>query len=305
MSLPKISVVIGTFNQKPILERVLTSFLDQTLPKSEFEIVIVDSTSSDGTPEMVASFADRLNVRVIVQPNTGKAAARNRGAREASAPLLLFTDGDLIAHPNLLSEHVNAHQNSQGPRCYQGLEYNMTRLDWPPTPDQLKPIVPNRVRNGQKIGWYYWLTGNLSVPKSTFLTLGVFDEEFTGYGFEDIECGYRLFKAGIFLFYLKTAINYHYHLITPEVEVERAEKKGRSAALFYKKHPELKWYLGMNPVSLWVHGQLSASGYWVTLARSTMKTNHGNWKYRLSGWFLHEFGYLTGATDALRTGRFQ
>ncbi len=306
MVIPSISVVIGTYNQKPVLEKVLTSFLDQTLPKDQFEIVVVDSTSTDGTPDMVRSLSDRLPVRVTVQENAGKAAARNRGAREAIADLILFTDGDLLAHPNLLAEHVKAQAAAKSPRCFQGLEYNMSRLDWPPKPDQLHAIVPNRYQNHQRIGWFYWLTGNLSVSKAIFLGIGGFDETFTGYGFEDIECGYRLHKQGVDLVYLKTAINYHYHLITPDVEVARADKKGRSAAFFYTKHPELKWYVGLNPISTGIHSLISPNGRVITMAQQAMKAHApGTWQYRLAGWFLHEYGYLAGAKDALRTGNFQ
>ena len=93
--------------------------------------------------------------------------------------------------------------------------------------------------------------GNISFKKVTFNKLGKFDEIFKVYGWEDLELGYRFYKSGIKLYYLKDAINYHYHVVTEEDELERNIKKGESARLFLNKHPELKWF-GIKSISTFI-----------------------------------------------------
>lgn len=83
MSNPLISVVIGTYNQKDVLKQVLDGFQAQSLDSELFEVVVVDSSSDDGTGQMMSEYPAKFGFNPIVQANEGKAAARNRG--EASA----------------------------------------------------------------------------------------------------------------------------------------------------------------------------------------------------------------------------
>ena len=69
--------------------------------------------------------------------------------------------------------------------------------------------------------------------------------------------GYRFKKRQIPLYYLTDAINYHYHVIDPEEGVDRKYLMGQSAQIFIKKHPELKLFLGYNPISLFIRKRLS------------------------------------------------
>ena len=69
-------------------------------------------------------------------------------------------------------------------------------------------------KSGSKLGWYYFLTGNISFPKALFMQENGFNEVFMSYGWEDIELGYRLEQKKVPLRYLKSAVNYHYHVIS-------------------------------------------------------------------------------------------
>lgn len=93
------SVILCTYNRARLLERALRSLARQTAAPDEFEIVVVDDGSTDGTAEVCSRAGrDMPNLRyVALGRNCGLAAAANRGIRTAKGRLLLFTDDDCIA----------------------------------------------------------------------------------------------------------------------------------------------------------------------------------------------------------------
>jgi glycosyltransferase involved in cell wall biosynthesis len=92
---PSISVIIPTFNRASLLPRAVNSVLSQTF--RDFELVIVDDGSTDGTPALPL-FTDETRdprLRFVRLPeNRGVSAARNRGVRETTAPWIAFLDSD-------------------------------------------------------------------------------------------------------------------------------------------------------------------------------------------------------------------
>ena len=291
---PLISVVIGTFNQIRVLELVLDEYVNQTLPASQFEVIVVDSSSTDGTSEFLMGYAPSYPFKAIIQPNTGKASARNRAVQEARGDIILVTDADMIPHPSLLELHLSAHRKTSQSTCFEGTTMNMTELHWPVVQEKLYPYITRPYASGAKLGWYYFLTGNLSLPKSLFLQENGFDKVFIGYGWEDLELGYRLSLKKVPLFYLKEAINYHYHVVTQEEEISRCEKKGESAKLFVEKHPELATFLGLNPLSKWVFKRIYPEGKVVTWIRQNCFERPTGWRHGFGFWFLKEYYYLCG-----------
>lgn len=94
--------MIPAYNAARYLERALRSVFEQSLPPDE--IIVVDDGSTDGTPELLARFADRL--RVLRQANAGPAAARNRGIEAAKGELICFQDADDEWLPEKLAKQV-------------------------------------------------------------------------------------------------------------------------------------------------------------------------------------------------------
>lgn len=86
----KVSVVVPTYQESKGIDAFLAQFTDQTLPRSEFELIVVDGGSRDGTGEIAARRADR----VILQSTPGIGGARNDGVAIAQAPVIATTDAD-------------------------------------------------------------------------------------------------------------------------------------------------------------------------------------------------------------------
>src|SRR3989338_8236056 len=101
-NLQKVSVVVMTYNRKPLLEQCLHSLLHQDYLQDRYELIVVDDGSSDGTSEMLYDLSKKNNNLVIVRhlENKGIAAARNSGIRKATGRYIGFVADDYIMPRN-------------------------------------------------------------------------------------------------------------------------------------------------------------------------------------------------------------
>jgi GT2 family glycosyltransferase len=93
-----ISVVVPAYNAAKTVAQTLDALLAQSVPAAE--IVVVDDGSKDQTREVVEGYRDR--VRLVLQPNSGPSAARNRGVVETRGEWVAFCDADDLWHPEKL-----------------------------------------------------------------------------------------------------------------------------------------------------------------------------------------------------------
>lgn len=104
---PRVSIVIPSYNAAQFIEQTITSVLAQSL--ASWELIVVDDGSDDATPRIVATMAQQdARIRLLQQANSGVAAARNRGQREAhaEAEFILFLDHDDLLQPTALARLV-------------------------------------------------------------------------------------------------------------------------------------------------------------------------------------------------------
>lgn len=104
---PRITVLIGAYNNAPTLERAARSMLEQSV--SELELLIVDDGSTDGTGEVAAEIAaGDARARVLTMPtNVGIARSLNAGLRDAAAPVVAVLDADDWSDPRRLERQLD------------------------------------------------------------------------------------------------------------------------------------------------------------------------------------------------------
>jgi glycosyltransferase involved in cell wall biosynthesis len=90
------SIVITCFNQSGFIGSAIRSALLQSLPAAE--IIVVDDASTDGSRELIRSFADSIRL-IELAVNRGAVEARNLGAETATGEYLVFLDGDDLLVP--------------------------------------------------------------------------------------------------------------------------------------------------------------------------------------------------------------
>jgi len=106
---PSVSVVIATYNRADLLPETIESVLNQRF--QDFELIVVDDGSTDGTREVLGAYGARL--RYIYQENRGPSAARNLGVRNARGAWIAIQDSDDLMTPEHLETLVGyAHEHS-------------------------------------------------------------------------------------------------------------------------------------------------------------------------------------------------
>ena len=92
------SIVIAVRNEKRFIKRCLQSACSQDVGKVgvDYEVVVVDGMSSDGTVELLAELQDELCFSVVSNELKNAAAGRNRGIEQSSGRFVAFVDGDAI-----------------------------------------------------------------------------------------------------------------------------------------------------------------------------------------------------------------
>lgn len=105
MHTPLVSVIIPVWNARGLIRRCLDALQSQTIPSNEFEIIVVDNGSTDGTVEAALSVP---GVTVLVEHRPGSYAARNRGLAHARGIYVAFTDADCLPAPDWLDMAIAA-----------------------------------------------------------------------------------------------------------------------------------------------------------------------------------------------------
>lgn len=111
-SQPLLSVVVAVCDGASTLSRALQAIVDSNLPRSSFELIVVDDASLDGSAVIAARYADtviRLNAR-----RSGLAYARNRGAEIARADAVAFVDADVEVRTDTFSRMLHALREHPG-----------------------------------------------------------------------------------------------------------------------------------------------------------------------------------------------
>ncbi len=106
--LPMVSVIIPTRNRHETIGITLESLARQSYPKERYEVLVADNNSSDATRAAVAEWKHRFPVPLtyILEARAGAHNARNTAAKSARGEILYFTDDDMVADPELLTQIV-------------------------------------------------------------------------------------------------------------------------------------------------------------------------------------------------------
>ncbi len=192
---PSLSVVVPVRNGGSDFERCLRRLRDSTW--TDFELIVVDDGSTDGS----AALARHMGAIVARHERPlGPAAARNRGAQLATAPLIFFLDADVAVHPDTLSRGMARFLADPSLTALFG-SYD----DQPPARglvSQFRNLLHHFVHqqgefdDDTRPAHTFW-TGCGMIRRQVFLDFGGFDPRlYPRPAIEDIELGYRLTRTG-------------------------------------------------------------------------------------------------------------
>lgn len=114
--MPRFSVIIPLYNKAPYVRKTVESILGQTF--SDYELIIIDNGSTDGSSEIVADISDSRIRIVRLEENVGVSNARNKGVSLSTAPYITFLDADDWWEPTFLEEMVGLIERHPGAGIY-------------------------------------------------------------------------------------------------------------------------------------------------------------------------------------------
>ncbi len=202
------SVIVPTYNRLHLLKRTIDSLNQQTF--KDFEIIIVDDGSTDGTAQYLTDLEKNGRIIPIFQSNKGPAVARNVGIRRASGKYIAFTDDDCIVPSDWL-EKLHAHFKigkiaGVGGSARTGDTSNLYAI----ANDMIVNFLKYELNERYQITPPFLTSNNTAYSKLCLESVGGFDE---GYfiGAEERDLNYRLFLKGERLTYDPDIVVEHYN----------------------------------------------------------------------------------------------
>lgn len=265
----KISIIICSYNRANYIGAALDALYHQSSGLALFEAIVVDNNSTDGTPEVFATWrASHPEGQFIYTTETkqGASFARNTGAAMSKTEWLCFIDDDAIAHKDFV-QHIIQHINDQP--FVQGFGGRIIPRYIPTEPKWMSYYVSSMVGNFDyspvacafKNGKYP-LESNMIVSKKVFNQVGGFNTELPGVvgtvriGGEGKDLFYKIMDLGHTIYYDPTIIvehvvetkkltsEYMYRVASGIGRGERARTKAISHSAFITKIVEYLFKLG-------------------------------------------------------------
>jgi glycosyltransferase involved in cell wall biosynthesis len=241
---PLISIIIPVKNEQKTLKKCLDSL--KKLNYDNYEIIVVDDNSSDGTLQILNSYP---KIQIIKTPGIGISGCKNLGSKQAKGAYIVFTDADCIFHSEWLNELYKGFESVEivgvgGDQLSPEDETEFGKM----VQRFLKEVVsfvgdyvkkegytsPALSQNGIKlIPTNHNSNCNAMYKKEAFDKVGGFLEELRCG--EDVELDYRIKKIGK-LMYNPKAIVYHYRPDKLWKFCQKMERYGFAQGLLVKKH---------------------------------------------------------------------
>lgn len=225
-----VSIIIPTFNGATRIGNCLEA-LSKQIASRDTEILVVNDGSIDITEEVVARYPA---ARLITQANTGPAAARNRGAREAKGSIILFTDDDCVPVADWLTAMIQPFQDPEV-IAVKGI-YRTKQTELVARFVQIE--YEDRYRLMARLPSIDFIdTYSAGFRRDKFLEMNGYDTNFPVACAEDAELSYRMSARGCRMKFVPTAIVYHTHPKTLWQYLKKKYKFGFWRVLAVQKNP--------------------------------------------------------------------
>ncbi len=230
-----ISVIIPCYNAEKTVLRALEALDRQSV--RDFEVIIADDGSKDGTVKAAKSFKPKnFKLIILAEKHAGPAAQRNRGAEKAKSGILLFTDSDCVPDRDWIKDMAKPFSDKDVvgvSGTYRTLNNDkiIARFEGYEIAKRHEKLAKQK---------YIDFIGSFSAGyrKNIFKKFGGFSADFKRADAEDPELSFKIAKAGYKMVFNPKAIVAHPHVATIKKFWKQKFSRGFWRVLLYKKHPE-------------------------------------------------------------------
>jgi glycosyltransferase involved in cell wall biosynthesis len=232
----QISVIIPTYNRKDSLQNALDALKSQGFPAENFEVIVVDDGSTDGTAQVLASYQHQFShFTGLEQKNRGPAAARNAGLSRARGAFIAFTDDDCQVDPDWL-ENIHHLFTTTAAIGIQGR-----------TTTDRAGITPLTHQIDNEHGNQSVPTCNAAYRKDILQQLGGFDETFPYPHNEDADLAWRAMELGEIIFAPNVLVYHPPRVYSFRKGAGRMKILESEFCLYYKNPAHYKKYRAASP----------------------------------------------------------
>ena len=278
---PCVSIISVLYRKDQIIDQFLSSIINQDY-LGDIEVILVDDASPTNDVEVVENFVSKnlsrvenINIRILSNAeNLGNCKSRNKAILEAKGDYIFITDCDCLLSNNLISEAIYSFTQSNCDVVIGAMNIETNGL--PPMhvlnrhslSSELRQCNADLQDKATKTSFVNLITRNFCI-KRTFLEINfpnmlLFDDNFgysacvdSGFGWEDVEMGYRIWRAGASIVYNENIVTVH--CSHPDSSsTNKAKRSLKNFRRLLEKHPSIslestKWFREtFNAISKWV-----------------------------------------------------
>jgi len=229
------SIIIPLYNRPQEIDELLATLTHQTY--SQFEVLVIEDGSVNDAKEIVASYADRLDIKYFFKPNEGQGFSRNFGFERAKGDYFVIFDSDCLIpsdYLEIVANYLFDHQLDAygGPDAahesftpvQKAISYAMT-----------SPFTTGGIRGNKKhIGQFHPRSFNMGVSREVYEKVGGFILTRLG---EDIEYSIRIHENGFKIGLIPDAKVYHKRRTSFSQFYKQLHFFGRARINIYKHFP--------------------------------------------------------------------
>lgn len=231
---PYFSVIVPVFNRPDEVQELLDSLVSQT--SKDFEVLIVEDGSTLKCEEVCNKFADKLDLKYMFKPNSGRSETRNYGMERANGQYFVIFDSDVILPPHYF-ETVKRNLDAEYTDCYGGpdsaddsfsdvqkaINYSMTSI-----------MTTGGIRGATKnVEKFSPRSFNMGMSKDVFAKVGGY-KNMIG---EDIDLSIRIKASGFKTRLFRDAYVFHKRRVSFRKFFRQVNTFGKGRVLLSKMHP--------------------------------------------------------------------
>lgn len=205
----KYSIIIATYNRLDEIRDLVASFEKVDFPTEDFELVIADDGSTDGTREYLENTEFNIDVRYFHQKNKGPGAARNLGMDKARGEYYIFIDSDCTVPDDYLSR-IDSEVDEGNLDAFGGPD--TYHPDFPPLLKAINYSMTSFIGTGgtrgskRSVTRFYPRSFNMGIHRSVYEKIGGMGSLRHG---QDMDFSARIYKAGFKVGLIEDAFVYH------------------------------------------------------------------------------------------------